>query len=135
MKNFLSRIFANTNQMIVWGIAAIVITAVSMFTSYQPLWGNVPINVIIPIVVLISLKPVFFERLKLSTLILIRALIAVVVLGFMDGTLYVKIVLAFLIINIFGSNFHRSEIQKILQLCNGPCTCGIRVGAEGNVVG
>lgn len=119
MKNFLSRIFANTNQMIVWGIAAIVITAVSMFTSYQPLWGNVPINVIIPIVVLISLKPVFFERLKLSTLILIRALIAVVVLGFMDGTLYVKIVLAFLIINILEATFTDLKYKKYYNFVTG----------------
>ena len=52
----------------VWLCAAIVITVVSFLTSYFPIWANIPVNVILPFLVLIYLKTVFFEKLKLSTL-------------------------------------------------------------------
>ena len=48
------------------------ILAVSMLASYFPLWVNLPVNVILPIIVLCKLKMVMFEKLKLSTLVVMR---------------------------------------------------------------
>jgi hypothetical protein len=70
-----------------------------MLASYFPLWVNVVVNVLLPVLVLLKLKMVMFEKLKLSTLVLMRALILLPIFGFMSGELFVKIVLVFLVIN------------------------------------
>lgn len=85
-----------TGTFFVWFAAIIV---VSLLTSFFPLWVNVPINVILPIIVLTRLKMVMFEKLKLSTLVIMRALILLPLFGVMPGKLFVNIVLVFLVIN------------------------------------
>ena len=81
---------------LIWFAAILV---VSMLASYFPLWVNLPVNVILPIIVLCKLKMVMFEKLKLSTLVVMRVLILLPLFGLMRGRLYVNIVLVFLIIN------------------------------------
>ena len=76
-----------------------LICVVSMLASYFPLWVNVIVNVLLPVLVLLKLKMVMFEKLKLSTLVLMRALILLPIFGIMSGELFVKIVLVFLVIN------------------------------------
>ena len=76
-----------------------LICIVSMLASYFPLWVNVIVNVLLPVLVLLKLKMVMFEKLKLSTLVLMRALILLPIFGIMSGELFVKIVLVFLVIN------------------------------------
>ena len=70
-----------------------------MLTSYFPLWVNVVVNVVLPLIVLFKLKTVMFERLKLSTLVIMRALILLPIFGLMRGELFVKLILVFLAIN------------------------------------
>lgn len=81
---------------VVWFAAILV---VSMLTSYFPLWLNVPINVLLPVVVLVKLKMVMFEKLKLSTLVVMRAMILLPLFGVISGKWFVNLVLIFLIIN------------------------------------
>ena len=83
-----------------WLVMFICITAVSIGASIFPLWVNLPFNVILPIIVLIALKPVMFERLKLTTLVLMRVFILVPAFHLMPGNLYVKVILVMLFINI-----------------------------------
>lgn len=93
------KLFDKTGQFgtfLIWFAAILV---VSMLTSYFPLWVNIPINVILPVLVLCKLKMVMFEKLKLSTLVLMRALIVLPLFGLMTGKLFVNIVLVFLVIN------------------------------------
>lgn len=86
-------------------LITVAITAIGIGASFFPLWVNLPVNVAIPIVILVRLRMVMFERLKLSTLLLMRILIIFPVLGLMQGNLYVRIVLAFLFINIAEATF------------------------------
>ena len=77
-----------------------LITIVSMGASVFPVWVNLPFNVILPIIVLIKLKPVMFERLKLTTLVIMRIFVLVPAFHLMPGNLYVKCILVMLFINI-----------------------------------
>lgn len=75
------------------------IIAVSLLTSFFPVWINVPINVVLPVIVLVKLQPVMFERLKLTTLVIMRALILLPLFRLIPGKWFVNLVLIFLVIN------------------------------------
>ena len=111
--------FKNVNPFILLVLLTALMTALSILTSYQPIWANVPINIILPIVVLLKLKTVFFERLKLSTLLLMRALIIFSVLNVFPGDLYVKIVLIFLCINILEATLTDLKRKKYCNVVTG----------------
>ncbi|MDO5601712.1 MAG: hypothetical protein Q4G07_02985 [Oscillospiraceae bacterium] len=81
---------------VVWTAAILV---VSMLTSYFPLWINVPVNVILPVIVLVKLKMVMFEKLKLTTLVVMRAMILLPLFGVISGKWFVNLILIFLVIN------------------------------------
>lgn len=75
-------------------------TATALLTMFQPIWANIPLNIIIPVLLLMFMEMVFFERLKLSTLICMRLLVVVTIFGLFSGTTCVKIVLVLWMINI-----------------------------------
>ncbi|MBN2652101.1 MAG: hypothetical protein JXR63_06940 [Spirochaetales bacterium] len=102
-----------------WLIFTVLIIGISILTSLQPLWANIPFNVIIPILVLIFLKTVFFEKMKLSTLIIMRALIILAVFGVLPGDIYVKIVLVFMVINILEATFTDLKKKKYFNFITG----------------
>ena len=83
----------------------LVIFSVSMLTSFFPLWANVPLHVLLPMVILLTRPMVMFEKLKLSTLVIMRAMIVLVLFHGMSGDTYITIVLIFLIINILEATF------------------------------
>ncbi len=92
------------------------ITVVSILTSFFPVWANLPINIILPVIMLAKMPMVRFERVKLSTLLVMRTLILLPVFGLMSGPFYVKLVLVFLIINILEATF--SDLLKSHQYFN-----------------
>lgn len=102
-----------------WLIFTGLILAISILTSFQPVWANIPFNVIIPVLVLIFLKTVFFEKMKLSTLIVMRTLILFAVFGIFPGSIYVKIVLVFLVINILEATFTDFKKKKYFNFVTG----------------
>lgn len=102
-----------------WLILTVLITGVSILTSFQPVWANIPFNVIIPILVLIFLNTVFFEKLKLSTLIIMRFLIILAVFGVIPGNIYVKLVLVFLVINILEATLTDFKAKKYYNFVTG----------------
>ena len=81
-------------------LGTLILTTIAALTVHYPVAANIPINVIIPAAIIFfgSAKP--FERLKLSTLIWGRILIAVTALGFVNGALAVQIIFWLLRINI-----------------------------------
>lgn len=79
---------------------AALFTSAALLTMFQPLWANIPLNIVIPILLLIFMKMVFFERMKLTTLICMRALVVVTIFGLFSGETCVKIVLVLWMINI-----------------------------------
>lgn len=66
-------------------------TATALLTMFQPIWANIPLNIIIPILLLIFMKMVFFERMKLTTLICMRLLVVVTIFGLFSGETCVKL--------------------------------------------
>ncbi|MEG0978412.1 MAG: hypothetical protein RSC30_01315 [Oscillospiraceae bacterium] len=107
------------NQNLLLVILTVLFAGLAMLTSYNPVWANIPINVIIPIVVLIKLKTVFFEKLKLSTLVVMRLLVVFAALNILDGQFYVKIVLIFLVINILEATLTDLKKKKYWNVVSG----------------
>ncbi len=75
-------------------------TGMALLTMFFPLAANIPINIIIPIIILARLNMVFFERLKLSTLLLMRLLVVITVLNVVSGSTCTIIVAVLFSINI-----------------------------------
>ncbi len=99
MKQYLQNKEHKTVILILLTLLFLVVTPIAVF---HPLAGNLPLTVILPIIVLASLKLVFFEKLKLSTLIITRILILLPVLGiWMSGETFAKIILPFMAVNVF----------------------------------
>ncbi|MGL5021637.1 MAG: hypothetical protein ACRC5R_06410 [Mycoplasmatales bacterium] len=108
--------FSSNNFLIVF---IIIITVISISSMFQPLYVNIPFNIILPIFILVSMKMVFFERMKLSTLVIMRVLIVFAALNIINGSFYVKIVLIFLIINILEATFTDFKIKKYYNVITG----------------
>ena len=97
----------------------IVILLISIGSMYQPVYINLVFNVIMPIAVLLTLKMVFFEKMKLSTLVVMRTLIVLAAFNLFDGDLYVKIVMVFLAINILEATVTDFKIKKYYNVITG----------------
>ena len=100
--NSQNSITSHKNLMLV--LLTVLFCVVTPLTVFYPLKANLPLTVILPIVVLSSLNLVFFEKLKLSTLIITRILILLPVLGFWSGESFVKIILPFMGVNILEAS-------------------------------
>mgnify|MGYP005839450537 CR=1 FL=1 len=81
-------------------VCQVVLIAVSTLTTFFPISVNVPINVVLPLIVLLNIRAEFFEKLKLSTLVIGKLIVASTVLGFLQGDWCVQIVFWLLRINI-----------------------------------
>ncbi len=106
------KINTNVEVLIKWFMFTSAITGLGIVAAFWPVKANVPFIVIPSILVLLFAKPVFFEKLKLTTLVIIRLLIIVVALGFFDGQLYVNIVLWMLVVNILEATFTDLILHK-----------------------
>lgn len=93
-------------------LLTVSIMAVSMLTSFEPLLANVPINVCLPLAVMLGCKMVFFEKLKLTTLVILRAAIVLAVFNVLPRSWYVNIVLIFLVINILEATLTDFKRKK-----------------------
>lgn len=90
----------NTNILIKWVMFTAAITGMALISAFYPVRANIPFIVIPSILVLFFAKPVFFERLKLTTLVIMRILIVFAAIGLFKKQLYVNIILWMLVINI-----------------------------------
>ncbi len=104
MQRLISRLFTR-GQFTGFLALFLIITVLSILAAFFPLWVNVPLHVFLPIYILTTKKMVMFEKLKLSTLVVMRALIVLVLFGLMSSEWYIRIVLIFLIINILEATF------------------------------
>ena len=57
-------------------MSLVLIVAATALSVYFPVWGNIPLNILLPVFLLLTTKMVSFEKIKLSTLIIGRALTA-----------------------------------------------------------
>ena len=105
------------NQNVLLLILTLSFTATSMLAASQPILVNIVVNVILPFIILGFCKLVFFERLKLTTLTLLRVAIVFAVFNVLDRQLFVNIVLIFLAINIIEATF--TDIFRYKRYLNG----------------
>lgn len=91
--------------LIKWIMFTAAITGMAIFSAFYPIAGNVPMIVIPSILVLLFAKPVFFERLKLTTLLTMRILIVFAALKLFNPQVYVDLIMLALIINILEATF------------------------------
>ena len=105
------------NQNVLLLILTLSFTATSMLAASQPILVNIVVNVILPFIILGFCKLVFFERLKLTTLTLLRVAIVFAVFNVLDRQLFVNIVLIFLAINIIEATF--TDIFRYKKYLNG----------------
>lgn len=88
-----------------WIMFTAAITGMAILAGFYPVQGNVPLIVIPSILVLLFSKPVFFERLKLTTLLVMRILIVVAALRLFNPQVYVDVIMLMLIVNILEATF------------------------------
>ncbi|MGI5984798.1 MAG: hypothetical protein GXY01_05255 [Clostridiales bacterium] len=105
------------NQNLLLLILTISFTATSMLAASQPILVNILVNVILPIAIMVFCKLVFFERLKLTTLTLLRIAIVFSVFNILDRQLFVNLVLIFLAINILEATL--TDIFRYKRYLNG----------------
>ncbi len=91
--------------LIKWVLFTAAITGLGLLSGFYPVEGNIPCIVIPCILVLILAKPVFFERLKLTTLLTMRILAVFAALQFFNPQVYVDIIMLMLIVNILEATF------------------------------
>lgn len=91
--------------LIKWIMFTAAITGMAIFSTFYPIAGNVPMIVIPSILVLVFAKPVFFERLKLTTLLTMRIIIVFAALKLFNPQVYVDLIMLALIINILEATF------------------------------
>ena len=89
MKSAINRIFEKEQRM---GFAVLFLTifSITMLTSFFPLWANVPFNVVLPIIVLFTKPMVMFEKMKLSTLVVMRGLVLLVLYNVMPALFFIS---------------------------------------------
>lgn len=104
-------------QNILWLILTISITLTCILSAFQPILVNIVVNVLLPVAIMIFCKLVFFERLKLTTLTLLRVVVIFAVFNILDRQLFVNIVLIFLAINILEATF--TDIFRYKRYFNG----------------
>ena len=91
--------------LIKWLMFTAAITGLALLSAFYPIHGNVPFIVIPSILVLILAKPVFFERMKLMTLLSMRIIIVFAALGLFNPQVYVDLIMLMLIVNILEATF------------------------------
>ena len=93
------------DTLIKWLMFTAAITGLALLSAFYPIQGNVPFIVIPSILVLLLAKPVFFERLKLTTLLSMRIVIVFAALGLFNPQVYVDLIMLALIVNILEATF------------------------------
>lgn len=102
------------------------ITGMALLSAFYPIWGNVPLIVIPSILTLIFAKPVFFEKLKLTTLLIMRILVVLAALRLFNPQVYVDVILLMLIINILEATF--TDLFRYKKIWNGISGIALAVG-------
>ncbi len=93
------------DMIVKWVMFTAAITGMALMAGFYPIQGNVPLIVIPSILVLIFSKPVFFERLKLSTLLSMRIIIVAAAFRLFNPQVYVDVIMLMLIVNILEATF------------------------------
>ncbi|MGB4984462.1 MAG: hypothetical protein WBO70_01630 [Erysipelotrichaceae bacterium] len=112
-----------------WIMFTAAICGMGLISGFYPIQANIPLIVIPSIMVLLFSKPVFFEKLKLTTLLTMRIVIIFAALNFFNPQIYVDIILLMLIINILEATF--TDIFRYKKYLNGISGIALALGVIG----
>src|SRR5574344_973692 len=112
--------------LIKWLMFTAAMLFLAIMSMFYPLWANVPLIVIPSVLVLIFAKPVFFEKMKLSTLVVMRLLIVFAAYRLFNPQIYVDVILLMLIINILEATF--TDLLKHKKYFNAISGFALAVG-------
>lgn len=96
-----------------------LLMAMSVLTMYFPLAANIPINIALPLGILLFGKLLPFERIKILSLIPGRILIALTVLGLLQGELLVEVIFWLLRLNILEALLKDLKEKRYLNAISG----------------
>ena len=116
-----------------WLMFTVTILGISVLTSKFQAYANIPFNIVCGIIVLIAMKPVFFETLKLTTLLVGRTIVLFACFGLLPGPVFIVIVLGLYIINILEATM--TDFFKNKQYFNGVSGLFIAIGASAFFLG
>ena len=117
------------NQFIIWFTFSVTMLAIALLTAQFPTWANLIFNVICGVLVLIFTSSVMFEKLKLTTLLTLRLVIALFAFFGWNGQIYTDFVLLLLIVNILEATF--TDFLKNKQYWNGVSGVFLALGVLG----
>ena len=103
---------AGVEVLVKWIMFTTSILGLALASAFYPVTANVIFIVIPSIAVLIFSKPVFFEKMKLSTLLTMRILIVIAALRIFNPQVYVDLVLLMLIVNILEATITDIKVYK-----------------------
>lgn len=109
-----------------WIMFTAAITGMALFSAFYPIWGNVPFIVIPSVLVLLFAKPVFFEKMKLTTLVVMRVAVVFAALRFFNPQVYVDFILLALIVNILEAT--ATDLFRYKKIWNGISGIALAVG-------
>lgn len=116
-----------------WLMFTCCILFLGFMAAYYPVEANIPFIVIPSILVLLFAKPVFFEKLKLTTLLVMRIVIVFAFFFIEMRQIYVDLILLALIINILEATFtdllkHKKYFNAISGFMLAAGVVGLRGG-------
>ncbi len=126
MKNLVIEKKTTTEIVVKWLMFTAAILGMAIMSAFYPVSANVIFIVIPSLLALFFAKPVFFERLKLTTLVTMRILIVFAALRFFNPQVYVDAILLMLIINILEATF--TDIFRYKRYCNGVSGIALAIG-------
>jgi len=109
-----------------WLMFTAAILFMAIMSMFYPVEANIPLIVVPSILVLIFAKPVFFEKMKLTTLVVMRILIVLAAFRLFNPQVYVDVILLMLIINILEATF--TDFIKHKKYFNGISGLALAVG-------
>jgi hypothetical protein len=109
-----------------WLMFTAAILFMAIMSMFYPIWANIPLIVVPSILVLIFSKPVFFEKMKLTTLVVMRVIIVFAALRLFNPQVYVDVILLMLIINILEATL--TDFIKHKKYFNGISGIALALG-------
>lgn len=109
-----------------WIMFTATISCLALLSAFYPVTANVALIVIPSILVLIFSKAVFFEKLKLTTLVVMRVLIVLAALRLFNPQVFVDLILLMLIINILEATF--TDLLRYKKIWNAISGFALAIG-------
>lgn len=106
-------------MLVKWVLFTAAITGMAILSAFYPIWANVPLIVIPSLLTLFLAKPVFFEKLKLATLITLRVLVVFAVIFNFGGVYSKYIVMVAMMVNILEATFTDLKNKQYFNFVSG----------------